>query len=326
MFSRFVLTAAAVVCCWTPARDSAAQAQGFPAKPVRIIVAFPPGGGTDIVARIVGQRLAEGWGQQAIVDNRAGASGVIGTELAARAAPDGYTWFMGTMGNLTVNQHLYRKMPVDPQRDLTAMTQVVAVHFVMVSHPSLPAKNVKELIVLAKARPGQINYSSSGPGGAPHLAGELLKSMAGINLAHIPYKGSGPSFTDLLGGQVSLTFDSLLQAYPYIKAGKLNAMAVLGSRRSPLLPQTPTLAESGLPGYELTNWFGLVVPAATPRDLIAKLYGDVSKVLAQPDVRDKLQAMGADVIGSTPEQFATFMRAETAKWAKVIKVAHITAE
>ena len=301
-------------------------AQQFPSKPVRIIVAFPPGGGTDIVARIVGAKLAEIWGQQAIVDNRAGASGVIGTEAAARAAPDGYTWFMGTMGNLTVNQHLYQKMPIDPQRDLTALTQVVAVHFVMVSHPSLPAKNVKELIALAKARPGQINYSSSGPGGAPHLAGELLKSMAGINLVHIPYKGSGPSFTDLLGGQVSLTCDSLVQALPYIKERRLNALAVLGSKRSPLLPATPTVAESGVPGYELTNWFGLVVPAATPRDLIARMYGDVAKVLAQNEVREKMTSMGADVVGSRPEAFASFMRSETAKWAKVIKDANIRAE
>ena len=303
-----------------------AAAQAFPVKPVRIIVAFPPGGGTDIVARLLGQKLSEAWGQQAIVDNRAGASGVIGTEAAARAAPDGYTWFMGTMGNLTVNQHLYAKMPVDPQRDLTALSQVVAVHFVMVSHPSLPAKNVKELIALAKAHPGQINYSSSGPGGAPHLAGELLKSMAGINLVHIPYKGSGPSFTDLLGGQVSLTCDSLVQALPYIKAGKLNALGVLGSKRSKLLPDVPTIAESGVPGYELTNWFGLVVPAATPRELVNRLYGDVSKALAPSDIREKLQAMGADVVGSTPDQFAAFMKSETAKWAKIVKQANIRAE
>jgi tripartite-type tricarboxylate transporter receptor subunit TctC len=318
-----------IACAFASLAALAAQnvvAQTFPVKPVRIIVAFPPGGGTDIVARLVAQKLSDAWGQQAIVENRAGASGVIGTEAAARAAPDGYTWFMGTMGNLTVNQHLYAKMPVDPLRDFTALSQVVAVHFVMVSHPSLPAKNVKELIALAKAHPGQINYSSSGPGGAPHLAGELLKKMAGINLMHIPYKGSGPSFTDLLGGQVSLTCDSLVQALPYIKAGKLNALAVLGSKRSPLLPNVPTVAESGVPGYELTNWFGLVLPAATPRDLVNRLYGDVSKALAPADIRDKLQAMGADVIGSRPEQFAAFMRAESAKWAKVIKDAHIRAE
>jgi tripartite-type tricarboxylate transporter receptor subunit TctC len=308
-----------------PAGLRAQAPAAFPVKPVRIIVAFPPGGGTDIVARIVAARLSEGWGQQVLVDNRAGASGVIGTELAARAAPDGYTWLMGTMGNLTVNQHLY-KMAIDPQRDLTALTQVVAVHFVMVAHPSLPAKNVKELIALARARPGQINYSSSGPGGAPHLGGELFKSMAKVDLLHIPYKGSGPSFTDLLGGQVSLTFDSLVQSLPYIKAGKLNALAVLGPKRSPLLPQTPTVAQSGVPGYELTNWFGLAVPAATPRELIARLHADVAKVLAQPEVREKLQGMGADAIGSRPEEFAAFMRAETAKWARVIREANIRAE
>ena len=324
MRRRYTVVALCAALCAT--LSGAAWAQTFPVKAVRIIVAFPPGGGTDIVARLLGQKLAESWGQQAIVDNRAGASGVIGTEAAARAAPDGYTWFMGTMGNLTVNQHLYQKMAVDPQRDLTALSQVVAVHFVMVAHPSLPARGVKDLIALAKARPGQINYSSSGPGGAPHLGGELLKSMAGIDLAHIPYKGSGPSFTDLLGGQVSLTFDSLVQALPYIKSGKLNALAVLGSKRSALLPNTPTVAESGVPGYELTNWFGLVVPAATPRELVNRLYGDVSKALAQSDVREKLQAMGADVIASTPDQFAAFMRAETAKWAKVVRQANIRAE
>ena len=303
-----------------------ALAQHFPTKPVRIIVAFPPGGGTDIVARVVGAKLAEGWGQQVIVDNRAGASGVIGTEAAARAAPDGYTWLMGTMGNLTVNQHLYPKMAVDPQRDLTALTQVVAVHFVMVAHPSLPANSVKELVALAKARPGQISYSSSGPGGAPHLGGELLKSIARIDLLHVPYKGSGPSFTDLLGGQVSLTFDSLVQSLPYIKSGRLKALAVLGSRRSVLLPQTPTVAESGVPGYALTNWFGLVVPAATPRELIARLHGDVARVLGHSEIRDKLQSMGADAIGSRPDEFGAFMRAETAKWAKVVKEANIRAE
>ncbi len=314
-----------VCLAWAP--PPLAQAPAFPSKPVRIIVAFPPGGGTDIVARVVAPKLAELWGgQQAIVENRAGASGVIGTEAAARAAPDGHTLLLGTMGNLTVNQYLYAKMPVDPQRDLTAVTQVVAVHFVMVSHPSLPAKNVKEFIALARSRPGQINYASSGPGGAPHLGGELLKSMAGIDLVHIPYKGSGLSFTDLLGGQVSLTFDSLLQSLPYIKAGRLNALAVLGEKRSALLPQTPTVAESGVPGYALTNWFGLVVPAATSRELINRLHGDVSKVLAQPEVRDRIQGMGADVIGSSPDAFAAFMRTETAKWAKIVKQANIRAE
>ena len=302
-----------------------ALAQTFPTKPVRIIVAFPPGGGVDIVARVMGPKLTEIWSQPVVVENRPGASGVIGTEVAARSAPDGHTLFLGTLGNLTANQYLYPKMPVDPLRDLAPLTQVVAVHFVMVAHPSLPAKNVKELIALAKARPGQINYSSSGPGGAPHLGVELFKSMTKVNFVHIPYKGSGPSFVDLLAGQVSLTCDSLLQSLPYIKAGRLRALGVLGGKRSPLLPEVATIGET-VPGYELTNWFGYTVAAATPRDLINRLYGDVSKVLQQADFRERIAAMGASVVGSTPEQFGAFMKSESEKWGRVIREANIKAE
>ena len=266
------------------------------------------------------------WGQQVVVDNRAGASGMLGTEVAARAAPDGYMLFMGTMGNFAVNPHLFPKMTVDPLRDFAPITLVVTVHFVMVAHPSLPVRNVKELIALAKARPGQINYSSSGAGGAPHLGGELFKRLAKVNLTHIPYKGSGPSFQDLLGGQVSLTFDSLVQSMPYIKSKMLRPLAVLGATRSPLLPEVPTVAESGVPGYELTNWFGLTAPAATPRETIVKLHADFVKALQQPDVREKLAGMGADVAGNTPEQFGAFLRSETAKWAKLVKEADIRGE
>ncbi len=305
--------------------DHDARAQPFPTKPVRIIIAFPPGGGVDIVARVMGPRLTEIWNQPVVIENRPGASGVIGTEVAARSAPDGHSVFFGTLGNLTANQYLYPKMPVDPLRDMAPVMQVVAVHFVMIAHPSLPAKNVKELIALAKAHPGQINYSSSGPGGAPHLGMELLKSMARINLVHIPYKGSGPSFVDLLAGQVSLTCDSLLQSLPYIKAGRLRPLAVLGGKRSPLLPDVPTIGET-VPGYELTNWFGMTVPAATPRELINRLHADISKVLQQPDFRERIAGMGADVIGSSPDQFGAFMKAESAKWGKVIKDANIKAE
>jgi len=303
----------------------AAAAQSFPAKPVRIIVAFPPGGGTDIVARTMGPRLTEIWGQPVVVENRAGASGVIGTEVAARSAPDGYTLFMGTLGNFTANQYLYPKMPVDPLRDFAPLTQVVAVHFVMIAHPSLPAKSVKELIALAKARPGQINYSSSGAGGAPHLGVELFKSMTGVNLVHIPYKGSGPSFVDLLAGQVTLTCDSLLQSLPYIKAGRLRALGVLGSKRTALLPDVPTVGET-VRGYDLTNWFGLAAPAATPRELVNRIYGDLSKVMQQADFRERISKMGADVVGSTPDQFGAFMKSESAKWGKVIREANIKAE
>jgi tripartite-type tricarboxylate transporter receptor subunit TctC len=304
----------------------AVAAQPFPSKSVRIVIPFPPGGGVDIVARLIGPKLSDVYGHQIVVDNRAGAAGIIGTELAARAAPDGHTWLLATMGNLAVNRHLYAKMAVDPLRDLTPVMQVVAVHFVMVSHPTLPATNVKSLIALARSQPGKITYSSSGPGGAPHLAGELFNSMAKVKLAHVPYKGSGPSFVDLLGGHIMLTFDSMLQALPYIKAGKLNALAVLGPKRAAQLPNVPTVAESGVPGYELTNWFGLALPGGASRELVARVHGDVAKVVQQPDIRAKLVDMGADVVASSPADFDAFLKVESAKWAKVIKEADIRAE
>jgi tripartite-type tricarboxylate transporter receptor subunit TctC len=300
-----------------------AAAQSFPVKPVRIVVAFPAGGGTDIVARVLGQKLTEYWGQQVLVDNRAGASGTIGTEFAARAAPDGHTMFMGTMGNLTVNKHLFPKMAVDPVRDFAPLSQVVAVHFVMVAHPSVPAQNVKDVIALAKRQPGQMTYGSSGAGGAPHLAGELLNKMAGIDIAHIPYKGSAISMQDLLGGQIMFSFDSLLQYLPQIKTGKVKAIGMLGKTRSPTLPAVPTIDESGVPGYDLTNWFGLVLPAGTSPELIRRIQADVQKALAVPEVRDKLTAMGATVVGSSPEQFGAYLRAESDKWAKLIADAKI---
>lgn len=303
-----------------------AAAQTFPAKPVRIIVAFPAGGGTDITARIIGPKLTEIWGHQVLVDNRPGASGTTGTEQAARAAPDGHTLFMGTMGNLSVNKHLFPKLALDPARDMVPVTQVVAVQFVMVAHPSLPAKNVTELIALARRQPGQITYGTSGAGGAPHLAGELLRAMTRIDIAHIPYKGSAISMQDLVGGQIMLSFDSLLQYLPFIRQGKVRVLGVLGAARSPTVPDVPTVAESGVPGYELTNWFGLVLPGGTPADVSRRIAGDVSKVLALQEVRDKFSAMGATVVASPPEQFGTFMRAESDKWGKLIKTAGITAQ
>ena len=301
-------------------------AQAFPTKPVRIIVAFPPGGGTDIVARLIAPRLAEMWGQSVVVENRAGASGTIGTEAAARADADGHTLFMATMGNMTANQHLYPKMAVDPLRALAPITKVVDVHFVFMANPALPASSVKEVIELAKKRPGEIHYSSSGPGGAPHLAMELFKRQADIDLTHVPYKGSGPGMTDLLGARVMMTMDSLLQGYPQIKAGKLKALAVLGPKRSALLPEVPTMAEAGVAGYSLTNWFGLVAPAATPKDVVSKVHGDVTRILREPDIQKKISEMGADVVGNSPEEFGAAMRAESAQWADIIKSANIKAE
>jgi len=302
------------------------SAQGFPTKQVRIIVPFPPGGGVDIVARLVSQKLSPQYGQQVLVENRAGAAGIIGTEYAARSAPDGHTWAICTLGNLAVNKHIYRRMTVDPLKDLAAVTQVVDVHFVMVAHPSLPAKNVQQLIALAKSRPGDITYSSSGAGGAPHLGGELFQRLAHVKLTHVPYKGSGPSFQDLLGGHVSLTFDSMLQSLPYIRDKKLVALGLLGPKRVDAMPDLPTIAEQGVPGYALTNWFGLVLPAGTPKILIARVHDDFNKVLLQEDTKKRIAAMGADVVGNSPEAFEKFWRAESAKWARITKEANIRAE
>jgi tripartite-type tricarboxylate transporter receptor subunit TctC len=304
----------------------AGTAQAFPTKPVKIIVAFPPGGGTDIVARLLAARLTDTWGQGVVVENRAGASGTIGTEIAARADADGHTLFMATMGNMTANQHLYPRLAVDPLRAFAPITKVVDVHFVFMANPALPASNVKQLIEEAKKRPGELHYSSSGPGGAPHLAMELFKRQAGISLMHVPYKGSGPGMNDLLGGRVLMTMDSLLQGYPQIKAGRLKALAVLGPKRSSLLPDVPTMAEAGVSGYSLTNWFGLLAPAATPKDVLSKVHADVTKVLREPDIQKKIADMGADVVGNSPEEFGAAMRAESAQWADVIRSANIKAE
>ena len=301
-------------------------AQAFPTRPVKIIVAFPPGGGTDIVARLLAAQLTETWKQAVVVENRAGASGVIGTEIAARSDPDGHTLFMATMGNMTANQHLYPKMQVDPLKAFAPITKVVDVHFVLMANPSLPADGVPELIALAKSRPGQIAYSSSGPGGAPHLAMELFKRQAGVDLTHVPYKGSGPGMNDLLGGRVMLTMDSLLQGLPHIKAGKLRALAVLGPKRSALLPNVPTMAEAGVAAYSLTNWFGLLAPTGTPPEVLARIHADVVRVLKDPGVRDKIHAMGADVVGNSPEEFGAWMRAESAQWAEIIKSGNIRPE
>ena len=303
----------------------AALAQSFPSKPVRILVAFPPGGGTDIVARLLGQKLAELWGQPVVVENRAGASGTIGTEIAARAEADGHTIFMATMGNMTANQHLYARMAVDPLRALAPITKVVDVHFAFLANPALAAGNVAELIELAKKRPGDIAYSSSGPGGAPHLAMELFKRRAGVDLRHIPYKGSGPGMNDLLGGRVMVTMDSVLQSLPHVKAGRLKALAVLGPKRIAMLPDVPAVSET-VRGYSLTNWFGLVAPAATPKPLLLKSGNDVVGILKDNDLRKKITDLGADVVGNSAEEFGAAMRAESAQWAEVIRLANIRIE
>jgi len=302
-----------------------ARAQTFPTRPVRIIVAFPAGGGTDIVARTLSPKLSEALGQQVVVDNRGGASGLVGTELAAKSAPDGHTLFMGTLGNLSVNPLLFSKLPFYVARDFAPLTQAVSVTFMLYVHPSLPVKTVRDLITLAKSRPGSINYASSGSGGAPHLAAELFNSLAGIKMIHVPYKGSSPSFTDVLGGQVPITFDSLTQGLPYVKAGRLRAVATLGPKRTQVLPDVPTVNET-LAGYEVVNWFGIVVPAGTPREVIARLHSEIVKILRMPDISERLSAQGSDPVGSSPDEFGAFMKSETAKWARVIKEANIRAD
>ena len=299
-----------------------ATANDYPTEPVRMVVAFAPGGGTDIVARLVGPKLSEILGQSVVVENRAGAGGVIGTENVARARADGHTTLMATMGNLAVNPYIY-PMQIDVQQDLAPISKVVEVQFALLVHPSVPATTLQEFIALAKQKPGEINYSSSGVGGGPHLAGELFDSLAGTKLTHIPYKGSGQSLTDLLGGQVHATFDSLLQALPYINEGKLRALAVLGSERSPLLPDVPTVAEAGVAGYEFTNWYGLTAPAGTPDHAIKKLNDGIRQVLRQPDIKEKLEAMGARVVGDTPTEFRAFIASENDKWKDVIAKAGI---
>jgi tripartite-type tricarboxylate transporter receptor subunit TctC len=303
-----------------------ACAQAFPSKPMRIIVAFPPGGGTDIVARMIAPRLGDALGTQVVVDNRAGAQGIVGAEIVAKSAPDGHTLFMGTLGNLAVNTALYGgKLPFNIERDFAPITHVVDVTFIQMIHPSLPAKNPRELIALAKSQPGVMNYYSSGSGGAPHLAAEMFNALAGVRTTHVPYKGSAPGQVDLMAGQVQLGYDSIVQSLPFVKAGKLRALAVLGTKRSPVMPELPPMRDF-LPGYALTNWFALVVPAATPVDIRNRLNVEVVKILRAQDIKDRLFSMGAEAVGNSPEEFGAFIKSETAKWGKVIRDANIKAD
>jgi tripartite-type tricarboxylate transporter receptor subunit TctC len=319
------LIAAILILAWSGAVLAQAPAAPYPVKPVRVIVGFPPGSGADITARVIGQKLGEAYGQQFVVDNRPGAGSNIAADLAAKAAPDGYTVFIGTVAN-TINATLYAKLPFDFARDFAPVALTTSAANVLVVHPSVAAQSVAELISLAKARPGQLNYGSAGTGTAPHLSAELFQSMAGIRLVHIPYKGSPLAVTDLIGGQIALMFSPASSVLAQIKSGRLRALAVTTAVRLPSLPELPTVAESGLPGFETVTWFGFVVPAATARDIVGKLNSEIVKVLAQPEIRRQFAAQGIDVIGGTPEQFAAYIRAEIAKWARVIKESGARAE
>jgi tripartite-type tricarboxylate transporter receptor subunit TctC len=284
-----------------------------------MIVPFSAGGTTDILARIVGQALTAELGQSVVIDNRAGAGGNIGGQLAARAPADGYTLFMGTVGTHAINEALYKKMPFDPIKDFAPLSRVANVPNLLVAHPAQPFKTVQEMIAYAKANPGKINFGSSGSGSSIHLSGELFKSMAKVDMVHIPYKGSAPAVNDLLGNQIAIMFDNMPSAIQHVRAGKLRAIAVTTAKRSPELPNVPTIAESGVPGYEATSWFGLFAVAGTPAPIVTQLSKALVKVLNNPDVKAKIVAQGGEVVAETPEQFAAFIKAETAKWGKVVK-------
>ena len=294
--------------------------QAYPSKPVRMIVPFPPGGATDIVARLLAQKLTESWGVQVLVDNRAGAGGTIGSDIAAKSPPDGYTILMGTSSTHAVAPSLYSKLAYDPVRDFAPVTLVASATILLAIHPSLPTRNVRDLIALAKKQPDALSFASSGNGGISHLVGEHFKSVAGVQMLHVPYKGDTPALIDLVSGQVHLMFGTAVSFLPYVKAGRLNALAVTNPKRSPIVPNVPTVAESGLPGFEALQWFGIFAPAGTSKDIVAKLNTDIVRAARLPDVRERMTSLGADVVGSTPGEFAAFQRADTAKWAKVVKL------
>jgi tripartite-type tricarboxylate transporter receptor subunit TctC len=296
----------------------ALAADGFPDRPLRMIVPFPPGGSVDVVARIAGQKMTEIAGQSIVVDNRGGASGNIGSELAARAPADGYTIMMTTIP-LVVNPSLFSKVPYDVVRDFAPISLIAAAPFVLAVHPSLPAKSVKELVALARARPGQLNYSSAGSGTNLHIAAELFKNLSGTNIVHVPYKGGGPALSALLGGEAQLSFLGVVAVVPHVKSGKMRALALTATKRSAVLPDLPTIAEAGVAGYEFASWYGVLAPAGTPAPRITKLHDILVRSLRSPDLAGRMATEGADIIAGSPQQFAAYLKTELTKWARVVK-------
>lgn len=303
-----------------------AAAQAYPSKPVTIVVPFSAGGTTDILARIIGDSLKDELGQPIVIENRAGAGGNIGAALAAKAAPDGYTLFMGTVGTHAINAALYKKPGYDHLKDFAPLTRVAMVPNLLVAHPSRPYGTVKELIAYAKANPGKISYGSSGSGTSIHLSGELFKTMTGVDMVHIPYKGSAPAVTDLIGGQIDVMFDNMPSAIQHVRNGRLKPIAVTTAKRSPELPNVPTVAEAGVPGYEATSWFGMFATAGTPAPVVTRLNTALVKVLSDPAIKKKIAEQGAEPVAEKPEQFAQFIQQETAKWAKVVKASGATVD
>jgi tripartite-type tricarboxylate transporter receptor subunit TctC len=308
---RAALAAATLLCA------AAANAQAYPTQPVRIIIGFPPGGAIDTIARVMAPKMAADLGQSVVVENRGGAGGVVGMQSVARAAPDGYTVFMGTMGNFSITPALVKDLPYNVAKDFAPVTQVATASFVLFVNPKLPVKNVAELIAYAKAHPQQMNYSSSGNGGLPHMAGEMFNAAAGTKMTHVAYKGSAPSVNDVVGGQVQMTFEALAIGMPQVNAGRLKALATTGTQRLGVLPDVPTVAES-LPGFNVKNWFGIAAPAGTPPDRIERLQKSIVNALRQPDVATTLAGLGVEAVGDTPAQFGTYIRTETERWQQLI--------
>ena len=318
--SRFLVLTAAL------GMTLAAHAQSFPSKPIRLICPFPPGGAVDIASRAIAAELSKNLGQPVTVDNKPGAGGNIGGAETARSAPDGYTLFMTTSGISAINPFLYAKMPFDPLKDLAPVAALVSLNNVLVVHPSVKANSVSELVALAKAQPGAVTYASSGSGTSIHMSGEMLKHLAGINMTHIPYKGSAPALTDLMGGQVMIMLDNIPSALPHIKTGKLRALATTGAKRDPLLPDLPTIAEAGVTGYESGVWFGLAVPAGTPKEIIAKLNAEAVKSTKAPDYVKRMTELGYNIIGSNPDQMAEMLRNEVTRWGPIVKASGAKAD
>ena len=316
-------TAVAILACALASQFAGAQT--YPAKPIRMVVPTTPGGSVDTLARTIAPKLAERWGQQVIVDNRAGAGGVVAAELTAKSPPDGYVVMLGTVASLATNVSLQKKLPYDPVKDFAAVSLVATQNLMLVVHPSVPAKTVKELVRFAKSQPGKLSFASAGNGTGSHLSGELFKQLAGVDILHIPYKGVQPGMVDVISGQVAINFPSILTALGHVRSGRVRALAVTGSTRTRAAPELPTMQEAGIKGYESATWYGVVAPAATPADIVNKFSAEVAAIIKQPDTHERLSHEGADPVGSTPQEFARHIQSEIEKWRKVIRAAGIQA-
>lgn len=298
---------------------SAVGAEAYPTRPIRFVVPFAPGGSTDTLARTIGIKMSDSMGQQIVVDNRAGGNGNIGMQIVAEAPPDGYTIVLGYIANLAIGPHLYKKLPFDPVKSFAPITQLAESPNILVAHPSLPVKSVKELIAYAKAHPGKLNFGSASVASVGHLTGIMLNQMAGIDMQHVPYKGSGQAVIDVVGGQIQLMFSGMSSVMPHVKAGRLRPLAVTGAKRSPAVPDVPTIAESGFPGFSATAWYGVLAPAKTPKAVVNRLHDEIVHALALPDVKQRLESVGFELVGGTPDQFAAYIKTELKKWDKVVK-------